>query len=62
MWIMMKVALVEKLLKPDAKTPKERDGFEASFGGWEGPDMSTEEIKAEIKANRQFRKKIPLFS
>jgi hypothetical protein len=43
------------------KKYKKGDGFTLSFGKWEHPEQNTEEIKAEIKANRKFRKKTPIF-
>lgn len=56
-----KAALAERLSKAEKKERKVEDNFALSFGGWEGPDQSVDEIKAEIKANRKFRKKEPVF-
>jgi hypothetical protein len=57
-----KMALAEQLSKPCEKEQKAFDGFDLSFGAWEGAYQTTEEIKAEIKSNRQFKNKTPLFA
>jgi hypothetical protein len=37
------------------------NGFALSFGKWEGPEQSIEEIKDEIKSGRKFKKKDSIF-
>ncbi|MDR3095265.1 MAG: hypothetical protein LBU62_11595 [Bacteroidales bacterium] len=37
-------------------------GFAQSFGGWEGEDMTMDEIKDKIKANRKFKEPENLFA
>lgn len=56
-----KKALAERLLNSVKKEHKKTDGFELSFGKWEGDNQSMEEIKAEIKANRTFKTRDSLF-
>lgn len=52
-----KVALAERLSKIGDKTQTASNGFALSFGGWENTNQTTDEINAEIKANRKFREK-----
>jgi hypothetical protein len=56
-----KTALIEYLLTTMKKEQKKRDGFALSFGRWEGPSQSIDEIKAEITASRNFRKRDAIF-
>jgi hypothetical protein len=55
-----KKALIEQLSVKEKEQVD--DGFALSYGGWEGPEQSVEEIKAEIKANRTFKRKDVIFS
>jgi hypothetical protein len=55
-----KIALTKQLSVE--KKRKSVNGFDLSFGGWEGADQSLDEIKAEIKANRKFREKDLIFA
>lgn len=57
-----KVALADRLSKADDKVQSTGNGFALSFGGWEGANETTDEIKAEIKANRKFREKDTIFA
>jgi hypothetical protein len=55
-----KTALMEHLsetMKTPKKKQKTENGFVLSFGKWEGPEQTTEEIKAEIINNRSFARK-----
>ncbi|WP_055432454.1 hypothetical protein [Candidatus Symbiothrix dinenymphae] len=53
--------LTKKLLDTKKTKRKSANGFDLSYGGWENADQSVDEIKAEIKANRKFREKDPIF-
>jgi hypothetical protein len=55
-----KTALIEQLSVKEKDDDKENvdDGFALSYGGWEGPEQSVE----EIKANRKFNRKDVIFS
>jgi len=55
-----KKALIEQLSVKEKEQVD--DGFALSYGGWEGSEQSVEEIKAEIKANRKFKRKDVIFS
>jgi hypothetical protein len=59
---MCRVALTKKLSDVAQKKQRAANGFDLSFGGWEGADQSIDEIKAEIKANRKFKEKDPIFA
>jgi hypothetical protein len=45
-----KIALAEHLSKTITKKQRLNDSFALSFGKWEGPDQSTDDIKVETKS------------
>jgi hypothetical protein len=59
-----KTALINHLsetMKTSKKKQGSENGFILSFGKWEGTEQTTEEIKTEIKNNRNFARKDLIF-